>query len=184
MGGSSSSSPSFHSIELGAGRVFAAHAGAEEVEAHRLADDDAELVGGEAGRGALLHAERGEAEGGDGGLEAGDGGHGALNPHVVGAGRPAADADAAAVAGQAVGGGAARHGEVEIGAAEHTYVRGAVLVEPGVERAEEPIAQGGALHHAAVEEDGGGVEQPWRPSPASPWRGAATKPSSLAVAPA
>ena len=178
IGASSSSSSPFHRSSAVPARVLPAHGGAEEAEADRLADDDAELVRRELRLRPLLHSERREAHRGDRRLDAGDGRHGALDADVVGARRPAADAEPLAAAREAVRRSAARDGEIEVGPFEHADTRRPVGRQPRVERGDEPIAERRPLHHAAVE------EERRRCKGALPLAFGAGKPSSLRVAPA
>ena len=112
-----------------------------------------------------------------GGSTPGHRGHGALDADVVRARRAAADADAAAAPREAVVRGAARDGEIEIGAREHARRRRAVSPSQPSSTLDDALAEQRALHHAAVEEDraSGGAASSRRfvarpPGRASAWR--------------
>jgi hypothetical protein len=86
----------------------------------------------------------------------GTAGHRALDPDVVRPRDAGADPDAAAAARPAVAGRSARDGEIEVGRVQHVRAGEpfeAFLLEPGAQHPDDPIAQCGRLHHAAVEED-------------------------------
>src|SRR5215207_7279999 len=136
--------------------VGLAHRRAEEAELGGLADDEAELAPRDRGLRPLLHAEGHDAQSLERGGQPRHGRHGALDADVIGAGRAAADADAAPALGPAVVGRAARDGVVEVGRFEHAaHAQGleAFGLEPRVEHRDDALAQHAGLHHAAVEED-------------------------------
>ena len=97
-------------VDQRAGGVVLAGGGVEEAELGGFADDEAELAVGEVKFGAFLHAEGNDGEGFERSGHAGDGGHGAFDADVVSARDAAADAHAAALAGEAVVGCAAGDG--------------------------------------------------------------------------
>ena len=103
----------------------------------------------------LFHAERDDAQRLERRGQPGDRRHRALDPDVVAAGRAAADANAPPAPRQAVVGGAARDGVVEVGRVEHVAIverLEAFAGQPAAQHLDDPRAQRRRLHHAAVEE--------------------------------
>ncbi len=94
--------------------VVLAGCGMEEAELGGFADGEAELAIGEAEFGAFLHAEGDDGERFERSGHAGNGGHGAFDADVIRARDAAADAHAAALAGEAIIGCASGDGVHEV----------------------------------------------------------------------
>ena len=146
-------------VEQGAHGVGAAHAGAEEAQAHGLTHHQAKLLGVERHFGAFFHTKRGQAQRGHRRLHAGDGGHVALHTHVVTLRRAAPDAHTPALAHVAVIGSAARHGQVKVGPVEQARGLCTVGCQPAVDDALDTLLDLRRLQHTAVEQDGRGVQE-------------------------
>ena len=152
-------------LELGlvldrvAGPVLAAIRGGEQPELDRLADDEPHLLARQVSGGALLHAHRREAQRADGRRKPGDGGHRSLDADVVRARGPTPDADPVTRADAAVGRRASRDGEVRIRRGQDPRRRRALRREPAADDLEQPPDERLRLHHSAIEEDGGGMEE-------------------------
>lgn len=94
--------------------VLFAHIGIEEVKDCWFPYYQAKFSFAEFGIAALFHAEGNDAQGLKGSRNAGNGGHGALDPNVIGAGGAASDANPTTMTGQPVIRGAASDGQVEV----------------------------------------------------------------------
>ena len=128
MGASSSSSSPFQRSSAVPTASLRANGRAEEAEADRLADDDAELVRRQLG-GVPSSMPNGATQSAViGGSSPGTAGHRALDADVVRAAGAAADADAAPATREAVRGGAARDREIEVGPLEHARRRRALAL--------------------------------------------------------
>ncbi len=92
-------------------------------------------------------------------LDAGDGRHGRLHRHVIGACRAAPDAHALAAPHIAVISGAARHCQVHVGPFERACRFGMLGSEPAIERGQCALRQDVGLEDAAVEQHRRGVQE-------------------------
>ena len=132
------------------GRIRAPRGGPEEAKRDRLADHHEQLLRRQLRLRALFHTERRDAQREHRRLEPGQRGHRAFDPDVIGVRGAAANAQTAAVPDQAVVGRAARDGEIQIFPGQHARGRRALLIQPAIERVEQPRAQQLRLQHAAV----------------------------------
>src|SRR5205085_652748 len=122
-------------------------------------DDGADLELGQVDGAALLHSEGREADGADRRSKSGNSRRGRLDADVVGAGRSAADADAAAAAGKSRVRGAEGDGEIERGRTEDPDLCTAFRAHPAADEGSHPLLERRVLEDAAVEQDGGRMEE-------------------------
>ena len=148
-----------HLFDDSAGCVVAARAGGEEAERGGLADHRADLELGQFDGAALFHPEGRQADGANGRGEPGDRRRRRLHADVVGASRASADANSATATRQPRVRGAERHRQVERGGAQQLDRCPAFGAHPAIDERGDPLLERCVLEHAAVEEDGGRVQE-------------------------